>query len=93
VNDGDTFNDPVLGAVTWNAEGRAWQFECALPDGHTVRGSITPEDSQRPLADQGLVEMQRCVGWIRNNEPSIRAHIADEMFEGWRDDLVRRRNR
>jgi hypothetical protein len=68
----------------WDADHGEWQFTVTLPTGYTVRGGITPEDSRLPLEVQGLAEIRDCVYWIRSNESSIRAFIADKMFEGWK---------
>ncbi|HWG44882.1 MAG TPA: hypothetical protein VN688_19065, partial [Gemmataceae bacterium] len=54
-----------------------------LPAGRAIPGTIVPEDRRRPLFEQGLDEIRDCVRWVRENEPTIRQYIADEMFEGW----------
>ncbi|WP_169980836.1 DUF2262 domain-containing protein [Tautonia rosea] len=84
MSEHEAIDDPVLGRLRWDAVRGEWVFAFTVPSGKSVRGGITPEDSRLPLEHQGLTEIRDCVSWIVSNEPSIRAFIADHMFEGWK---------
>ena len=78
----DPFDDPVMGHVIFDTKENEWQFRIPI-SGNAVRATIVPEDHDLPLAEQGLDESREFVTWIRDNEPSIRQHITDQMFDGW----------
>ena len=76
-------DDEALGRLTWDGKSGEWQFTIVLPDGRTIPGSIMPEDSRRPLQDQGFPEMRERILRVRDNEPSIRGDVASRMFDWW----------
>lgn len=83
------FDDPVLGRVSWDPRRREWRFALALPGGHTVFGGISPEDSRRPLHEQGLDRIRARVRWIRDNEPALRSRMADRIYRYWEEKWYR----
>jgi hypothetical protein len=79
---GASFKDPALGKLTWGANG--WQFTFPLARGRRGRGTIiTSSPESRPDAEC-LAAVRAYVRWFRRNDAVLRAHIADEMFDGWR---------
>jgi hypothetical protein len=84
----DPIEDPVLGRLTRDRlYGRwTWSFAVTLPDGSSVRAYTLPEAAWDPLCGASLPGIRPLVGWLRENEPSLRARVAAEMFEPWRLD-------
>ena len=68
--------DRVLGRVTWQAEGKCWEFDAGPINGKSVPACYIPEDT---LAERGWDRIRACVLWIRANEPVIQAFIRDRM--------------
>ena len=78
----DSFEDAVLGPVVFDRESKEWRFTVPIR-GREVRGTIFPHDYRRPIAEPALAEIRECVGWVRDNEPSIRDYITGRMFDNW----------
>jgi hypothetical protein len=84
----EPYTDPTLGTATWNAARREWLFALVLPSGRAVNGSITPADDRLPLASPELEKSRACIRWVRDNEPALRQHVADKMYQlmlDWHD--------
>ena len=72
------FNDAVLGCVTWNTQDTCWEFDVDLVNRH-VPACYIPAMSQLPAAEQGWDGVRDCVRWVRANEPTVRAFIAEKV--------------
>ena len=80
--------DPVLGRLTWDKVYGEWTWTFAVPlaDGSAVRAYTLPDAAWDPLDLESLPRIRALVEWLRGNEPSLRARVAAEMFEEWRED-------
>jgi hypothetical protein len=80
--------DPVLGRLTWEKvyERWTWAFAVPLADGSAVRAYTLPDGDWDALSRESLPRIRALVEWLRGNEPSLRARVAAEMFEEWRED-------
>ncbi len=79
----DPLDDPVLGHIVRDACGKHWLFNLLLPNGRTVPGVIVPEEDGAPLSGKALARVRERVGWVRDNEPSVRDHITRKMYDLW----------
>jgi hypothetical protein len=77
--------DNVLGRLTWLENEGMWQFALKLSSGQEIDGNIDPEDADLPLQTQRLQQISALMSWVKDHEPQIRAHIAEKMFDGWRE--------
>lgn len=75
---------PVLGKLTWTPHSGTWKFEAGRIDGRPVRGVLVPGPGFDPLGAAESARVRRTVDWALANDPAIRAHVADRMWDWWR---------
>lgn len=79
---GVSFEDSDLGQLTWDSLG--WRFTFPLARGRRGRGTIIASAPvPRPKAEC-LASVRDYVRWFRRNDVTLRAYVADKMFDGWR---------
>jgi hypothetical protein len=77
-----SFKDPALGKLTWGTNG--WTFRFPLGHGRQGRGTIIASSREPRPSTECLAAVRDYVRWFRGNDTALRAHIAGEMFDGWR---------
>jgi hypothetical protein len=79
----EPFDDPVLGRVEWNAKRKGWDFNAGPVAGRPIPASYDPADYRLPPTEHGWDGVRACVLWVRANEPSARAYLTEQLFDGW----------
>jgi hypothetical protein len=77
-----SFRDSVLGKLTWGTNG--WEFAFSLPRHRPGRGTIIANARDPRPAAKCLQTVRKYIGWFRRNDATLRAHLANKMFRGWR---------
>src|SRR5262245_21817334 len=70
-----SFDDEVLGRVSWNGQDGVWEFDAGPINGRSVPGRYAPGSPDLPPAEQGWADVRACVLWARAHEPAARDHV------------------
>lgn len=82
----ESYDDPVLGRVAWDASHLEWVFTLTSVSGRAIAGSIVPPDSPREFGPRERAELSERVRWVIENDLILRQRLADSMFDGWLED-------
>jgi len=77
-----SFTDPALGKLSWGTNG--WKFTFPLTRGRQGRGWIIASAPEPRPSVECLETVRKYIRWFSHHDPALRAHVADRMFDGWR---------
>jgi hypothetical protein len=83
-------DDDMLGRLSreWIYAAWTWAFVVTLPGGADVPANMLHDPEWDPLGEESLPRIRALAGWLRENEPTVRARVAGSTFDEWRADYA-----